>query len=80
MGLRDLLTACQVHQVQFPRQLCLCLHILLLDVDEKDAVAARAVLIHVCRTKHTSQPLIPCGNMSSYFITFQQQEKMAVIM
>jgi len=45
---RDLLAARQVHQVQLPRQLQLRLHVLLLDVDEEDAVAARAVLVHVC--------------------------------
>lgn len=45
----DLLAACQVDQVKFPRQLHLRLHVLLLDVDQKDAVTARAVLVHVCR-------------------------------
>lgn len=50
-GKRDLLAACQVDQVELPGQLQLRLHVLLLDVYEEDAVAARAVLVHVCRTK-----------------------------
>lgn len=42
-----LLTTSQIHQVEFSTQLLLRLHVFLLDVDEEDAVAARAVLIHV---------------------------------
>lgn len=45
-----LLAPRQVHQVELPRQLHLRLHVLLLDADEEDAVAARAVLVHVCRS------------------------------
>lgn len=43
----DLLASCQVNQVQLSRELHLCLHVLLLDVDEENTVAAGAVLIHV---------------------------------
>lgn len=42
-----LLTTSQVHQIEFPTQLLLRLRMLLLDVDQEDAVTARAVLIHV---------------------------------
>ncbi len=37
----------QIHQIEFPGQLLLVLEVLLLDVDEEDAVAAGAVLVHV---------------------------------
>lgn len=47
----DLLAASQVNQVEFPRQFQLRLHIFLLDVDQKNTVTTRAVLIHVCRRK-----------------------------
>lgn len=43
-----LLTTSQIHQVEFSTQLLLSLHVLLLDVDQEDAVATRTVLIHVC--------------------------------
>lgn len=43
-----LLTTSQIHQVEFSTQLLLSLHVLLLDVDQEDAVAPRTVLIHVC--------------------------------
>lgn len=43
-----LLAASQIHQVQFPTQFLLSLHMLLFDVDQEDAVAARTVLVHVC--------------------------------
>ena len=43
----DLLAARQVDQVELPRQFLLRLDVFLLDVDEEDAVAARAVLVHV---------------------------------
>lgn len=42
-----LLTPGEVDQVKLPDQLLLRLHVLLLDVDEEDAVAAGAVLVHV---------------------------------
>lgn len=45
----NLLAPCQVHEIQLPAELLLSLHILLLDVDEEDAMASRAVFIHVCR-------------------------------
>ena len=43
-----LLAASQIHQVELPTQLLLRLHVLLLDVDQEDAVAPGAVLVHVC--------------------------------
>lgn len=57
----NLLTPSQVHQIQLPTELLLRLHVLLLDVDKEDAVAARAVFIHVCRRKAESwyQPRRP---------------------
>lgn len=45
----NLLASGQIHKVQFPAELLLRLYVLLLDVDEEDAVTPRAVLIHVCR-------------------------------
>ena len=47
----DLLAAGKVDQVELPRQLLLRLDVLLLDVDEEDAVAAGAVLVHVCKIR-----------------------------
>lgn len=46
----DLLTAGKINQVKFPRQFQLCLHVFLLDVDQKNTVTTRAVLVHVCRS------------------------------
>ena len=46
-GLADLLTAGQVHQVELPAQLLLVLQVLLLHVDQEDAVRPGAVLIHI---------------------------------
>lgn len=54
-GAAHLLAASQVHQVEFAAQLLLRLHVLLLDVDQEDAVAARAVLVHVCTHANTSR-------------------------
>lgn len=49
--------ASQIHQVQFSTQFLLSLHMLLLDVDQEDAVAARTVLVHVCTKTKTTQQL-----------------------
>lgn len=43
----DLFTSSQIHQIELPTQLLLRLYILLLDVNQEDAVTARAVLVHV---------------------------------
>lgn len=43
-----LFTASQIHQVEFATQLLLRFHMLLLDVNQEDAVAAGTVLVHVC--------------------------------
>lgn len=45
--LKHLLAPGQIHQVKFPAELQLGLHVLLLDVDEEYAVAPGAVLIHI---------------------------------
>lgn len=51
-----LLAAGQIHQVEFSTQFLFSLHVFLLDVDQEDAVTARAVLIHVCtKTEATLQ-------------------------
>lgn len=44
----NLLASGQIHEVQLPAELLLGLYVLLLDVDEEDAVAPRTVLVHVC--------------------------------
>ncbi len=44
---KDLLAASQIHQVELSTEFLLRLHVLLLDVDQEDAVTARAVLIHI---------------------------------
>lgn len=51
-----LFTSSQIHQVEFSTKLLLGLHMFLLDVDQEDAMAARAVLVHVCtKTEATRQ-------------------------
>lgn len=42
-----LLTASQIHQVEFAAELLLCLSVLLFDVYQEDAVTPGAVLVHV---------------------------------
>lgn len=49
-SLQHLLAPGQIHQVKFPTELLLGLHVLLLDVDEEYAVAPGAVLIHIWHT------------------------------
>ena len=48
-----LLTASQIHQVELPAELLLRLRVFLLHVDEEDAVAPGAVLVHVWETHIT---------------------------
>ena len=48
-GHTHLLRSCQVNQVQLARKLLVGLVVDLLDVDEKNAVGARRMLVHVCR-------------------------------
>lgn len=48
-----LFTAGQIHQVEFATEFLLCLSVLLLDVNQEDAVTPRAVLIHVYRKTKT---------------------------
>ena len=44
----DLLAAGEVDEVELPAELLLRFDVLLLHVDEEDAVTARTVLVHVC--------------------------------
>lgn len=61
-----LLAASQVHQVQFSTQFLLRLHVLLLDVDQEDAVAARTVLVHVWTKTEEKRPLV--GQKKAVFV------------
>lgn len=42
-----LLTASQVHKIEFSTEFLLCFHMLLLDVDQEYTVAPRTMFIHV---------------------------------
>ncbi len=45
----NLFASSQINEIKFSGELLLVLQVLLLDVDQEDRVAARAVLIHVCK-------------------------------
>lgn len=46
----NLLTSCQVNQVEFTAELLFCLCVFLLHIDEEDTVTSGAVFIHVWNT------------------------------
>jgi hypothetical protein len=45
----NLFAASQINEIKLSGKLLLVLQVLLLDVDQEHRVAARAVLIHVCK-------------------------------
>jgi len=48
----NLFAACEVDKVQLAAQFLLCFNVFLFDVDEKDRVTARRMLIHVYTTSN----------------------------